>query len=244
MCTDIDFDDGEHINMIMTLCKRNNFYHMEVLNWLGLLEGFGGVLGDTTGAFTEQSKTIRQTLFLRGLFARYETMVVGFMLYSIDRKTKKTLTIDFLLVDHKYRNQNYGARLLRACEQRHFVTARQDEFESMLHHIGKEHMGVVWTKAIHEESRKLVRTTQEFVLQKQADILRNALSDYQQVRYITVHILRGQDLDRVVAFYMQNRFSDINDIPKMKHVVSHHPELFQMARENLAQNLLTSVQEY
>ena len=238
-CVDIDFNNKEHINIITTLCERNTFYRTEVMLWLGLFKGLDR-------RFVQRSILARQAMIPRGLFARNGICVVGFILYNIDHKTKKHLTIDFLLVDHQDTNQKYGTRLLRACEERHLMTPRQHEFQIALDREFEKHTGITWTPAIHEEYRKLVETCRLFTLQKDADVRRNGRSDYEQVRYITTDIYRDQKLDKVVSFYTQNGFSDMNKISKLKDMCHCHPQLFQMARvgPGTEGRVTTSVESY
>jgi len=92
---DIDFNNINHINYIMKLAKRNNYYQLELLCSI-------------KGYYKTKDK-FKDTDF-KGLFYIDNKKVVGFIIYQFISKVY--IKVDFMLIDKDFQNKNYGKQLI------------------------------------------------------------------------------------------------------------------------------------
>jgi GNAT superfamily N-acetyltransferase len=219
---DVELGNEKHTEVIMKLCKRNKFYANDI--WFFLhqslqleitigMKGFPPITEKIQKGL-ERSRMARLNWIARGLFAMNGTKVVGFILYSIHRETKQELALNFHLVDHKYRQQNYGSRLLCECEHRHSFNIRYEE------------LGVIYFNQLvsvqKEETEKIKELEYNIITlqtQNMNDYESNAKSEYEISDYITTTVKRDENFDKVVKFYKKNGFADMSDNPTWNQIL-------------------------
>jgi len=120
---EIDFNNEKHIEYILKLARRNNFYVPD-LNYL-----VGGIL------FPEMEKLFDESTFFKskmdvynacpiyqleedrkGFLVCIDKKVVGFIIYYLEHKLNIT-RVNFLLIDKKYTSNGYGSYLLSLIEK-------------------------------------------------------------------------------------------------------------------------------
>ena len=117
----IDFDNKEHVSIILKLSKRNKFYEGDI-NYL-----VGGILSEETQFFMKKYNKTPFDIYMytpiyqmeeqrKGYFIMEDKKVVGFMIYY-DEIYIKTSRINFLLIDKNYRNMGYGKFLLETVDK-------------------------------------------------------------------------------------------------------------------------------
>jgi len=95
MLMNIDFANTNHINYIMKLAKRNNYYQLELLC--------------SIKEFYETKDKFKDTDF-KGLFYIDNKKVVGFIIYQFIYKVY--IKVDFMLIDKDFQNKGYGKQLI------------------------------------------------------------------------------------------------------------------------------------
>ena len=230
---DVDLQNRKHIDCIMELCKRNKFYANEVFWFLHQtsIDTFMGKQAtiswsQNTIDALKRSKEAQKHWIPRGLFAMNGTKAVGFILYSINRRTKQELAVNFLLVDRLFRRHNRASELLMVCEQRHAFNISYEEigrsyYDQMVH---------IKTGEI-EKSREIMDKIIQLQKQNKYDHQCNSSSDYELVDYITTTIKRDENFDKVVKFYKKNGFIDLNDKPNWREICHQEsPSLLALVR--------------
>jgi GNAT superfamily N-acetyltransferase len=97
MLMDIDFDNINHINYIMKLAKRNNYYQLQLLS---SIEEYYKTNGSLRVDYVD----------FKGLFYIENKKVLGFIIYQfID---KQYIKVDFMLIDKSFQNKGYGKQLI------------------------------------------------------------------------------------------------------------------------------------
>ena len=111
----IDYNNDKHIEYITKLCKRNNFYILEIL-----------LFYDTINVLDKTEKMI-------GLFILKEKKIIGFVLMIRANKTpfwctnkitkeeikgkKSGISIEFLLIDKLYQKKREGTKIINHIKQ-------------------------------------------------------------------------------------------------------------------------------
>jgi predicted GNAT family N-acyltransferase len=115
---DIDFTNNLHNSIIMTLCRRNNFYHDDiyVLLYKDLPENIKSIFISKNINYKEQiNKILNEKLY--GKFIVKNTKVLGFLLFSKyedkDNNIGNASELLYILIDKDYRNNKLGDKLIR-----------------------------------------------------------------------------------------------------------------------------------
>jgi ribosomal protein S18 acetylase RimI-like enzyme len=128
---DMDVTKTEQQEVILRLCKNNNFCLSDV--WLHLRKTRPPGVPDALGTlFEEHMEDFIRTMSewdMKGMIAVDGTVtennpagtskVVGFLLYQIHRETKTELELLFTLVDETYRRRGHATNMVKACEALH-----------------------------------------------------------------------------------------------------------------------------
>jgi GNAT superfamily N-acetyltransferase len=229
VCTDIDFENDEHIDCIRKLCERNKFYANDIYWFMHQSRPLDIVLdmkgmpkfSQTTLRYIERNKQAIEHWIPRGLFAMKGNNVIGFLLYSIHRETKQELELNFLLVDKDYRKQQYGSNLLRVCEQRHCFKIKYEEIGASYY----EEMKKIKSGEFEKTNELLEKIT---ILQTKndSDYKRNHSSVFELVDFITTKIKRDDTFDTVVNFYKKNGYIDLKDDPNWTYILEETNKMF------------------
>ena len=121
----VNFNSVAHKDVIIKLCKRNNFYENEVATYI-YIDDFNKMKSYIIKIHGNQSDEVccnvfaamqkRHTFTLNGLFMTIKvdekTRVIGFVIYRMHEDGVYELI--FILIDKKYQSQKYGSFLLNA----------------------------------------------------------------------------------------------------------------------------------
>jgi ribosomal protein S18 acetylase RimI-like enzyme len=138
---DMDVSKTEQQEVILRLCKNNNFCLADV--WLHLRKKRPPGIPDALGAlFEEHAEEFIRTMDqyqMKGLIAVDGTVtennpegtskVVGFTLYQIHRESKRELEVLFTLVDETYRRRGHATNMVKACEALHLYPNKAGDNE-------------------------------------------------------------------------------------------------------------------
>jgi ribosomal protein S18 acetylase RimI-like enzyme len=134
---DMDLDNVKQQDVVLALCKLNNFHYGDV--WVHLRKTMPVTLDIPQEFFQGGMNEIVENFRgwdMRGIIAVDSTVtkknpdgkdkVVGFVLYQIHRETKIELEVLFLLVSKAYRNKRHATNMLKTLEDRHIFTHGND----------------------------------------------------------------------------------------------------------------------
>jgi hypothetical protein len=131
MYLDFDASKKEQQEVVLRLCKSNNFSYGDV--WLYLRKtpppGLPVALTHSIESRMEEFTKALSEWDVKGIIAVDGTVtennpegiskVVGFLIYQIHRDTKTELELMFMLVDGGYRKRGHATNMVRACESLH-----------------------------------------------------------------------------------------------------------------------------
>jgi hypothetical protein len=138
----IDAQDPKHKEIMLSLCKLNDFKWLDVhLRLHGAVVPPGYTMTLSEGIL-QAIKDIRAAWDMHAILALDSTVtkknptgkekVVGFVLYHINRKTKILLEVLYLIVHKSYRKQGHGWNMMKKCEELHLLLINQKHIPGQL----------------------------------------------------------------------------------------------------------------
>jgi ribosomal protein S18 acetylase RimI-like enzyme len=172
----INFNFSPHKNIIMKLCKRNNFYEDDI--YLEIFKDFPPeiknnvikLLGEDEYKknLDKQNKKTFDGLESFGYFITIEEegkkKVAGFIIYNVELKVKKSYLL-FILIDKKYQKNGLGTELINK-----YI---KDIEEQMIIYA-----------SVKIENREIKNFYKKFGFDNHSNLIENIKENYEMLHYI------------------------------------------------------------
>ena len=110
----IDFQNKKHLEYISILSKKNNFYQNDLNSWLYSTDIKSSFINWNNYYINNNNKNIFIIPLWQGLFLSLNNKIIGFIIFyqrHYNDNIGNFLSIEFMLIDKKFQNNEYGKML-------------------------------------------------------------------------------------------------------------------------------------